>query len=181
MGRMFMWWAILSIRMAILWLRYWKNGVLNQLTSGVSFAWDIFVSGNDVYTTGSIRNTGPGIGFVSYWKNNTATLLSPGLDGGAGRDVVVVGNDVYVAGIERNVKHIGVAKYWKNGAPVALSDGAFEAQANAIDCPWEKTCTWLDLNTTQREFLSPNSGKMVYPFRLPMAVILRTANAIVVR
>ena len=112
---------------------YWKNGVLNQLTSGVSFAWDIFVSGNDVYTTGSIRNTGPGIGFVSYWKNNTATLLSPGLDGGAGRKVVVVGNDVYVAGIERNVKHIGVAKYWKNGDPVALSDGAFEAQANAID------------------------------------------------
>ena len=111
---------------------YWKNGAINQLTSGVSFAWDISVSGNDVYTTGSIRNTGPGIGFVSSWKNNTATLLSPGLDGGAGRDIVVVGNDVYVAGIERNIKHIGVAKYWKNGAPVALSDGAFEAQANAI-------------------------------------------------
>ena len=112
---------------------FWKNGVPNQLTSGVSFAWDIFVSGNDVYTTGSIRNTGPGIGFVSSWKNNTATLLSPGLDGGAGREIVVVGNDVYVAGIERNIKHVGVAKYWKNGAPVALSDGAFEAQANGID------------------------------------------------
>ena len=112
---------------------FWKNGVPNQLTSGVSFAWSIFVFGNDVYTTGSIRNTGPGIGFVSSWKNTTATLLSPGLDGGAGRDIVVVGNDVYIAGIERNIKHIGVAKYWKNGAPVALTDGAFEAGANAID------------------------------------------------
>jgi uncharacterized protein (TIGR03437 family) len=112
---------------------YWKNGVANQLTTGISFAWNIFVSGNDVYTTGSIRNTGPGIGFVSYWKNNTAKLLSPGLNGGAGRDVVVVGDDIYVAGGEENVKDISVAKYWKNGAPVALSDGAFDAGANAID------------------------------------------------
>jgi len=112
---------------------YWKNGVANQLTTGVSFAWNIFVSGNDVYTTGSIRNTGPTVGFVSYWKNNNAKLLSPGLAGGAGRDVVVVGDDVYVAGVEENAKDITVAKYWKNGAPVALSDGAFDAGANAID------------------------------------------------
>ena len=47
---------------------YWKNGVASQLTSGVSFAWNIFVFGNDVYTTGSIRNTQMGIDFVSYWK-----------------------------------------------------------------------------------------------------------------
>ena len=26
-----------------------------------------------------------------------------------------------------------MAKYWKNGAPVTLSDGAFDAGANAID------------------------------------------------
>ena len=53
----------------------WKNGVPTFLTTGFSFVWDIYVSGNDVYTTGSIRNTGPGIGFVSYWKNDTAAPL----------------------------------------------------------------------------------------------------------
>src|SRR6185503_7986305 len=112
---------------------YWKNGVVNQLTSGVSFAWDIFVSGDDVYTTGSIRNTGPGVGFVSYWKNSDAVLLGPGLGGGAGRGIVVVGNDVYVAGVEDNSKFVRLAKYWKNGNPVILTDGASYAVAWGID------------------------------------------------
>ena len=112
---------------------YWKNGTPTQLTTGVSFAWDIFVSGDDVYTTGSIRNTGPGVGFVSYWKNETAVLLSPGLSGGRGSDIVVVGNDVYVAGVEDNSKPVRLAKYWKNGGPVILSDGAYFASADAID------------------------------------------------
>jgi hypothetical protein len=112
---------------------YWKDGVANVLTPGVSFIWDIFVSGDDVYSTGSIRNTGPGVGFVSYWKNGEAVLLGPGLGSGAGRGIVVVGNDVYVAGVEDNSKAIGVAKYWKNANPVILTEGAVYAQANAID------------------------------------------------
>ena len=111
----------------------WKNGVPTFLTTGFSFVWDIYVSGNDVYTTGSIRNTGPGVGFVSYWKNDTAVLLGPGLGSGAGRSIVVAGDDVFVAGLEANAKSIQVAKYWKNGAPVGLSDGAYYAAANAID------------------------------------------------
>lgn len=112
---------------------YWKNGTRNQLTTGVSFAWTMFVSGTDVYTSGSIRNTGPGVGFVSYWKNSTAVLLGPGLGGGAGRDVVVSNDNVYVAGLEDNAKLISVAKYWKNGVPVVLTDGSYSAAAEAID------------------------------------------------
>ena len=111
----------------------WKNGVPTFLTTGFSFVWDIYVSGTDVYTTGSIRNTGPGIGFVSYWKNDTAVLLGPGLGSAAGRGIVVENNDVYVAGLEANAKFIQVAKYWKNGAPVGLTDGAYYAAGNAID------------------------------------------------
>jgi hypothetical protein len=112
---------------------YWKDGVANTLTPGVSFIWDMYVSENDVYTTGSIRNTGPGVGFVSYWKNDEAILLGPGLGGGAGRGIVVVGKDVYVAGVEDNSKFVRLAKYWKNGNPVILSDGGSWADANAID------------------------------------------------
>lgn len=112
---------------------YWKDGVANVLTAGVSFIWDMYVSGDDVYTTGSIRNTGPGVGFVSYWKNDEAVLLGPGLGGGAGRGIVVAGNDVYVAGVEDNSKFVRLAKYWKNGNPVILTDGASYAVAYAID------------------------------------------------
>jgi uncharacterized protein (TIGR03437 family) len=112
---------------------YWKDGVANVLTTGVSFIWDMYVSGDDVYTTGSIRNTGPGVGFVSYWKNDEDVLLGPGLGGGAGRGITVVGDDVYVAGVEDNSKFVRLAKYWKNGNPVILTDGASYAVAYAID------------------------------------------------
>ena len=81
----------------------------------------------------TIRNTGPDIVFVSYWKNNTPVLLGPGLAGGAGRDIVVVGDDVYVAGTENNIGDLEVAKYWKNGNPVVLSDGGSCATVSAID------------------------------------------------
>jgi hypothetical protein len=112
---------------------YWKNGTATQLTTGVSFSWDLFVSDNNVYSTGSIRNTGPGVGFVSYWKNEASVLLGPGLGGGAGRGIVVSGDDVYVAGVEDNSKGRRLAKYWKNGSPVFLSDETSYEIANAID------------------------------------------------
>ena len=40
---------------------------------------------------------------------------------------------MYVCGFEENSKNIAVAKYWKNGDPVILTDGASIAYANAID------------------------------------------------
>ncbi len=46
---------------------------------------------------------------------------------------MVTENDVYVAGVEDNALAVRVAKYWKNGFPVALSDGSRPAFANAID------------------------------------------------
>ena len=39
--------------------------------------------------------------------------------------------DVYVAGVENNGV-FDVAKYWKNGIPVDLSDGSSQASANSI-------------------------------------------------
>ena len=112
---------------------YWKNGTPHHLSTINSYAWNMFLSGSDIYVTGSERNTGPGIGFVTSWKNNDVVRLTPGVTGAAGRDVVVSGNDVYVAGVEDNVKYLRVAKYWKNGSPVSLSDGSHDALAYAID------------------------------------------------
>jgi hypothetical protein len=112
---------------------YWKNGTPHHLSTINSYGWSMFLSGNDIYVTGSERNIVPGIGFVTYWKNDVISRISPGLTGGAGFDIVVSGNNVYVAGVEDNAKYFRVAKYWKNGLPVSLSDGSTYAVANAID------------------------------------------------
>jgi hypothetical protein len=112
---------------------YWKNGIATQISSKVTFAHGMFVSGSDVYLTGSERNTGPGVGFPTYWKNETATYLGPGLGGAAGYDITVVGNDVYTVGVEDNAQAVRLAKYWKNSSPVTLSDGSRPSFAQAID------------------------------------------------
>jgi hypothetical protein len=112
---------------------YWKNGLIHPLSDKVTFAHGIFVGGNDVYLTGSERNTGPGVGFITYWKNGTPVYLSLGLGSAAGIDIVVSDDNVYVAGVESNAQGISVAKYWKNGSPVILSDGSRPAYAAAID------------------------------------------------
>jgi len=44
----------------------------------------------------------------------------------------VVGDDVYVVGMENNSAGLGVAKYWKNGVPIALTDGSYYAVATTI-------------------------------------------------
>jgi hypothetical protein len=112
---------------------YWKNGTAHVISDKTTFAHGIFVSGNDIYLTGSERNTGPGVGFPTYWKNGSTTYLGPGLGGAAGYDIMVTENDVYVAGVEDNALAVRLAKYWKNGFPVVLSDGSRPAFANAID------------------------------------------------
>ena len=44
-----------------------------------------------------------------------------------------MGSDVYVAGTEYNGSNGGgVAKYWKDGEAIALSDGTKDASANSI-------------------------------------------------
>lgn len=53
---------------------YWKNGVEQDLFLGSAtygYANDIFVSGSDIYVAGQ---TSAG---AVYWKNNSATILSP--------------------------------------------------------------------------------------------------------
>jgi hypothetical protein len=58
--------------------------------------------------------------------------LTDGRNQAFGNSIAVVGNDVYVAGSEWN--HTAqVAKYWKNGKSITLTDGkAYSAAATSI-------------------------------------------------
>ncbi len=66
--------------------------------------------------------------------------LTDGTHSAAANAIAISNGDVYVAGSEDDGKqvlnfagdNVEVAKYWKNGTPVALGDGTLNTSANAI-------------------------------------------------
>lgn len=78
-----------------------------------------------VYVSGI---NGPGVGVAAYWKDGVVTnLLSDRSIASSANAITVSESDVYAAGFEGSV-----AKYWKNGTPVTLTDGKNEAAAASI-------------------------------------------------
>lgn len=85
------------------------------------------VNAVDIYVAGSNQ------GKAAYWKNDVPTNLTDGTHLADGNAVVVVGNDVYVAGYETKTVLVSnpvggntpieakEAKYWKNGVAVNLT------------------------------------------------------------
>lgn len=118
---------------------YWKNGnsfTLSNNSIGASGS-SIAVLGNDVYVAG-YENNGTGVMGAKYWKNGTAVNITKGPNVAMANSIAVSGNDVYVAGYEEfkvNQSYLngqGIAKYWKNGNPVALSDSSTYSIATSI-------------------------------------------------
>ena len=106
----------------------WKNGETQELdVTGHRAITSVFVSGDDVYAVGR-----PFVGYwrtgqtinpdngAFLWKNGVSKRLDsapPNVVAGA-NSVVVIGNNVYVAGDED-----GVATVWRNSeAPIRLGD-----------------------------------------------------------
>jgi hypothetical protein len=119
---------------------YWKDGIAVELTpeNVGSRAWDIAVSGSDVYVAGVVSVGANSAATV--WKNGVATALTdaarPGYNVGYAIGVTVSGTDVYVSGGEHGVDPSGnnywIAEYWKNGVPVVLAENDQGVEASAI-------------------------------------------------
>lgn len=103
--------------------RVWKNGVATTLSNIYSDAKSVFVSGTDVYVVGR-EGAVP-----TVWKNGVASSLSNAYD--ETKSIFVYGTDVYVVGYQPGGTN-DIAKMWKNGLPVNLSDGTAKAVANSV-------------------------------------------------
>lgn len=72
-------------------------------------------------------------GLHKYWKNGVATTLSATSNPAAlQQGMVVMGNDIYVAGSQINANSKYVATYWKNGVATSLTNGTNNAYATSI-------------------------------------------------
>ena len=109
--------------------KYWKNAAGVALTDGTenTILWAIALSADDVWTAG-VEFTQPFKG--KYWRNGTVYSFSPASRSGA-YDILTDGDDVYIAGYESNGTK-DVAKFWKNGTPVSLTNGTTDACAYAL-------------------------------------------------
>ncbi len=106
-----------------------STGLIRVTVAGkTAISTDVFtyLPEKTVYVSGYEYNSND-LTVAKYWKNGTVVSLTDGTKLAEAHSVLVVGNDVYVAGHENFV-----AKYWKNGNAVSLTDGTESAEANSI-------------------------------------------------
>lgn len=89
-----------------------SNDSFNNNSTNISVPVDIYVAGMEFSTTTTTYNK------AVYWKNNQPIYLTNGTHGAKAEKIRVVGQKVYVLGIENNDAGRSVSKLWKNGWPI---------------------------------------------------------------
>jgi len=88
---------------------------------------DIYIAGYELPTTPTQNN------IAKLWKNGVATSLTDGTKNGRANSVYVLGNNVYVCGIEQDMAtNFSFARVWKNGVATNLTSGNNYAEANGV-------------------------------------------------
>src|SRR5665213_2916543 len=108
---------------------YWKNG--NAVNLGINgVANSITVSDSDVYVAVTVADP-QGTTSAIYYKNGVPIILTSGF---GANSITVSGNDVYVAGWDDGItgQTPMVAKYWKNGIGINLTNCSYPDAATSI-------------------------------------------------
>lgn len=115
-----------------------KNNIpvaLNRTnTNTVIFPYDVFVSGNDVYVSGSEYSSATNLVKAVFWKNGIISSLSDVAANAQNeaRKIFVSDNNVYALGTEARADGNDIAVLWKNGLPTSITDGTKTGVVNAL-------------------------------------------------
>jgi hypothetical protein len=114
---------------------WWVSGTANHFTNGANYeyATDIQVVNGHVFACGTGMDGTAGKYMAKYWKGDgTEIKLTDGTNTAFATGIAVKGDNVLVCGYENVSGTIAIAKYWKNGVAVNLSDGVHNAVARAM-------------------------------------------------
>jgi hypothetical protein len=155
---------------------YWKNDSLIFLPEPIRYDYatvnGIAVLGSDIYAVGTV---GYGTTRIILWKNGVPTAITDGSQNAAANALLIVGNDVYIAGYESNGS-FSVAKYWKNGVAVSITNGQTDAAINAITVVGNDVYVagFESTLTTQRDSFDPDLGYVAKYWKNGVPVTLGT-------
>lgn len=116
-------------------LKVWHNGTVSIFDNAPyanAIVRDIYVSEGDIYVLGELYNSYSDNHILSFWKNGIRTDIVDGSHKAFSVHIIVSGDDAFVTGYEMNDDETSIAKIWKNGKELVLSDGLYGAIARGI-------------------------------------------------